>query len=1651
MNRIQPSDKYVCADESAASASFASGFMAAQPSPSPSGCAHFYGRVQHHAFRLVTHKRFDHIVLGLILLNSVGLACDDPTGLYPDRQQAVDTAEMVFQVLFTVELILKVAAYGCASNTGYLSDGWNRLDAFIVTMGYIEWIVGDAAGGLSALRCVRALRPLRTINRLPQLKLIISTLLSSLPQLFHVLQLCGFVYSLFALIGLQIWSGDSLHRNCYSESTGSMQLTDDGGLQICNPGSNVVYGCDAGYTCIAYGETPNSGTISFDNFGTALTLAFWVASLESWTNVAVYLEDSQEWSEIWIMMIWFVAVVLIGGGLCMNLAPAVLKACFSDVADQGQTPPPSAKSPDPEEAEELVKMAENMVAPLTPGRFGNSTVVPDETPDQFERMAEELVASSPVSYSSESELKLDSSEALQGPSQNPPPSPPDSMGSQSAAQLPSGSGAGVESSGVGSSTGLDQVEATPVDEFDKSCLDTEVDKMIAEFDMHELQMESVMEPAWGSAAVRRRSRSQSIANYADEEQENEMKGDPGAEAEDAGEAEETARQQQACSENWLSQKCHTIATAMWFSNLFFLMICLNTVILTIDSNDLSDTGELVMQVFNYFFTGIFTIELVVKVLAFGSNFFRDSLNIFDLLIVIISLLEVGLKGGGSSSTSILRMLRMLRLARLLKVVRMSRSIGATRMVLSVLFAMLPTLQYIGLLCFLTAFVYAILGMGLFGGKMSFPGEGVPDANFDNFGNAFLTTFQLITLEDWPVVFESTKNATSYASILYVLMVVVIGNFVLLNLMLAIMLAFFEAPDMAAQITRRGVLVEGGGVQTNLGMEPEVEDEPATEKPVEVELVLDDVDVGCTQWCEVRRAQGSARCITLMAQWAITQKPFAIVIEVMIVINCIIMAVDPNQNITALTAIDACFTIVFLIEVVLKMIAYKPGPYWSDPANKLDFVVVSISVFSLALSSVDLGFLKALRAARVIRPLRLVTRSEGMMLVASSLLQSIPGMLNVGLVCFMGWLVFGILGMEFFKELDGGYCNDNSMGTEATCEGMYTNEYGTLVYRSWVTTDAKFSNTLITWLTLFQVASLEGWVDIMYYYTNHPQGGYFSSWYFLAWVMLSNWLLVNLWVGVIWINFVMISEERQGWAFLTESQRQWVVSQRRALVLEPTRSVLRPYRVNWVRRLCYDIVMHPCYAVFIDTCIVLNIITIALTHHNQSDAWDTVIVVLNTFFSINFFVEACLKICGFRWEGYWRDGWNKFEFVLALYVFGDIAVFIITFMSGVDLPEDGLAKLGLRVVVFTRCLRIVRLMRRLEGVSTMLYTLARALPAVCNIGLLLMLLLYMYAVAGVILFQDVLPRGGITHLHNFRHFGYSCWTIFLICTGDIWPDMMYNCMYTGDECSEEAGNCGSPAAALYFITLITAVTFLLLNMFVTILVDQFIEARRIFLGRITVNDLDHFRKAWAFYDREGLGYIAPHQLSALLIGLAEPLGLGASKEERRDIDFMKGLAFRVIGELHLTDYNGTAHFCEVISALSQRASREDVQGANLELLSQMLEEQREAAIPSIKTEIREKVAGFEGTIDERLAAMIVIRHIWRQKHVNGLKKGVIPASISADFKASVTLDPEEERKAAATLLRVCYMIWDGFEERVNTLSSIDPDLGTQDDMSVGTRT
>lgn len=99
----------------------------------------------------------------------------------------------------------------------------------------------------------------------------------------------------------------------------------------------------------------------------------------------------------------------------------------------------------------------------------------------------------------------------------------------------------------------------------------------------------------------------------------------------------------------------------------------------------------------------------------------------------------------------------------------------------------------------------------------------------------------------------------------------------------------------------------------------------------------------------------------------------------------------------------------------------------DPWNILDFIIVFFTFMTWifeATASGDVSFLRGFRALRALRPLRVVSKNEGIKTVVNALLESIPALINVLLIVMLFLLVFGILGIQLFKG-QLGYCNDSS--------------------------------------------------------------------------------------------------------------------------------------------------------------------------------------------------------------------------------------------------------------------------------------------------------------------------------------------------------------------------------------------------------------------------------------------------------------------------------------------------------------------------------------------------------------------------------------------------------------------------------------------------
>ncbi|KAH1185108.1 hypothetical protein KIL84_013049, partial [Mauremys mutica] len=184
--------------------------------------------------------------------------------------------------------------------------------------------------------------------------------------------------------------------------------------------------------------------------------------------------------------------------------------------------------------------------------------------------------------------------------------------------------------------------------------------------------------------------------------------------------------------------------------------------------------------------------------------------------------------------------------------------------------------------------------------------------------------------------------------------------------------------------------------------------------------------------------------------------------------------------------DKIFTYIFILEMVLKWVAYGFQTYFTNAWCWLDFLIVDVSLISLtanALGYSELGPIKSLRTLRALRPLRALSRFEGMRVVVNALLGAIPSIMNVLLVCLIFWLIFSIMGVNLFagkffscvNTTSGNLFPKEKIENKTECEDFMKSHEDVL----WKNVKVNFDNVGAGYLSLLQVATFKGWTDIMY--------------------------------------------------------------------------------------------------------------------------------------------------------------------------------------------------------------------------------------------------------------------------------------------------------------------------------------------------------------------------------------------------------------------------------------------------------------------------------------------------------------------------------------------------------------------------------------------
>ncbi|XP_036124104.1 voltage-dependent T-type calcium channel subunit alpha-1G isoform X27 [Molossus molossus] len=582
---------------------------------------------------------------------------------------------------------------------------------------------------------------------------------------------------------------------------------------------------------------------------------------------------------------------------------------------------------------------------------------------------------------------------------------------------------------------------------------------------------------------------------------------------------------------------------------------------------------------------------------------------------------------------------------------------------------------------------------------------------------------------------------------------------------------------------------------------------------------------------------------LLCHRIITHKMFDHVVLVIIFLNCITIAmerpkIDPHSaERIFLTLSNYVFTAVFLAEMTVKVVAlgwcFGEQAYLRSSWNVLDGLLVLISIIDILVSMVSdsgtkiLGMLRVLRLLRTLRPLRVISRAQGLKLVVETLMSSLKPIGNIVVICCAFFIIFGILGVQLFK------------GKFFVCQGEDTrnitnkSDCAEASYR-WVRHKYNFDNLGQALMSLFVLASKDGWVDIMYDgldavgvdqqpIMNH------NPWmllYFISFLLIVAFFVLNMFVGVVVENFHKCRQhqEEEEARRREEKRLRRLEKKRRSKEKQMAEAQCKPYYSDYSRfRL---LVHHFCTSHYLDLFITgvigLNVVTMAMEHYQQPQILDEALKICNYIFTIIFVLESVFKLVAFGFRRFFQDRWNQLD--LAIVLLSIMGITLEEIEVNASLPINPTI---IRIMRVLRIARVLKLLKMAVGMRALLDTVMQALPQVGNLGLLFMLLFFIFAALGVELFGDLEcdethPCEGLGRHATFRNFGMAFLTLFRVSTGDNWNGIMKD---TLRDCDQESTCYNTVISPIYFVSFVLTAQFVLVNVVIAVLMKHLEESNK----------------------------------------------------------------------------------------------------------------------------------------------------------------------------------------------------------------------------------
>ncbi|XP_037617819.1 sodium channel, voltage-gated, type I like, alpha b isoform X4 [Sebastes umbrosus] len=729
--------------------------------------------------------------------------------------------------------------------------------------------------------------------------------------------------------------------------------------------------------------------------------------------------------------------------------------------------------------------------------------------------------------------------------------------------------------------------------------------------------------------------------------------------------------------------------------------------------------------------------------------------------------------------------------------------------------------------------------------------------------------------------------------------------------------------------------------------------------------------------------------------------------------------------TVLEYADKIFTYIFILEMLLKWVAYGFVKYFTNAWCWLDFLIVDVSLVSLvanALGYSELTAIKSLRTLRALRPLRALSRFEGMRVVVNALLGAIPSIMNVLLVCLIFWLIFSIMGVNLFAGKYY-YCV-NTTNDEVFPIDVVNNKSDclNLVNDSarWKNVKINFDNVGAGYLALLQVATFKGWMDIMYAAVDsrnlEDQPEYevnlYMYLYFVIFIIFGSFFTLNLFIGVIIDNFNQQKKKFGGQdIFMTEEQKKYYNAMKKLGSKKPQKPIPRP--ANAFQGCVFDCITKQAFDIVIMILICLNMVTMMVETDDQTEDMDKILYRINLVFIVLFTGECMLKMISLR-HYYFTIGWNIFDFVVV------ILSIVGMFLSEV-IEKYFVSPTLFRVIRLARIGRILRLIKGAKGIRTLLFALMMSLPALFNIGLLLFLVMFIYAIFGMSNFAYVKREAGIDDMFNFETFGNSMICLFQITTSGGWDGLLAPILNKREpDCDSKLehpgnnykGNCGNPSVGIFFFVSYIIICFLIVvNMYIAVILENFSVATEESAEPLSEDDFEMFYEVWERFDPDATQFMVYSKLSDFADALDPPLRI----PKPNMLQLISMDLPMVSGE--------RIHCLDILFAFTKRVLGES---GEMDVLRGQMEERFMASNPSkvsyepITTTLRRKQEDMAAVIIQRAFRRYLIRlamkkasALYKEKLKEGIRDPDKDVMVISKFNEKSTSDKTDMTPSTAS--------------------------------------